>query len=680
MGNAALLWNNLVDTQLISLSASTSGPFTPVTYLLDPHPGRRWMTASGATSASLAIQLNPSDIDTIAVIAPVGSAPTMRASIQGDTIKDTGVVGGLYDPNYLPLVMLLDEVITNVFRIDLIFTGFSGAGVLVIGKREEFATNFQPNWSRGFEDRNGYQFGDMGQLFDSRKYGNWKVEADFNFTSPEQRNGFIEMTDVRHRNGQRRDMLWIRNVDSDNLSRDCIWGRKIPADITQPYARPEVFAVPVTIEERGGVAPYGAPDWAMKGANLDLDFNGDRLWNGIVEEPISTSPLISTSRASTAYAQDVGGVWQLFSANTPRVLRGKGILIEDAQTNYIPNNSMQGAVAGTPGTMPNFWAAAITASGISRQVVGFGTLASGVEYIDIRWFGTPTGSGFIDMVFGPTAGSVVGQSWTLSVFMALIAGSYAGVASSGLFIVGEPSLTDNGFLNVVATSVLTRYSLTHTRVDPAATVVSFRVSLTGVIGQPVNITLRIGWPQAEPTRFTTSPIRTTAAQATRSADLVTVPTTPNQYISLLGETMFWDFTPLNSTQGANIFLYLGGWHSSSGSGSGMFATINQLDGFTRATVNREGVLVYEGLFATLQPALVRTKVALTAKLNDAICARNGVLGNSDNILNMPPFAATRIAIGSSNVSAGNFFNGNFYRVWFAPYRVDNATLIEETTL
>lgn len=48
-----------------------------------------------------------------------------------------------------------------------------------------------------------------------------------------------------------------------------------------------------------------------------------------------------------------------------------GLLVEPQRTNSIRNNSMQGAVAGTPGTPPTNWTMG-TANGISREILGLG--------------------------------------------------------------------------------------------------------------------------------------------------------------------------------------------------------------------------------------------------------------------------------------------------------------------
>jgi hypothetical protein len=73
--------------------------------------------------------------------------------------------------------------------------------------------------------------------------------------------------------------------------------------------------------------------------------------------------------------------WWSFASNLPRITN-QGLLVEEARTNSIRNNSMQGAVAGTPGTLPTNWSES-RAAGLTQTVVGTGT-QNGIDYIDIR--------------------------------------------------------------------------------------------------------------------------------------------------------------------------------------------------------------------------------------------------------------------------------------------------------
>src|SRR5262249_20993640 len=135
----------------------------------------------------------------------------------------------------------------------------------------------------------------------------------------------------------------------------------------------------------GGVGVSSALQFS--GASLYMDFTTSTYFRA------SSTDLAVTRAGNTAYVDDAMGTWTLVNANLPRI-SNKGLLVEEARTNSIRNNSMQGAAAGTPGTIPTNWQSSINSSaGLTQTIVGTGTTL-GMEYIDIRAFGTTTGTSF----------------------------------------------------------------------------------------------------------------------------------------------------------------------------------------------------------------------------------------------------------------------------------------------
>src|SRR5262245_39960726 len=128
----------------------------------------------------------------------------------------------------------------------------------------------------------------------------------------------------------------------------------------------------------GVASPLLTPPWVFNNATIDLDFVNNRYFG---------PAQIACSRASVGYATDAGGNWLPFASNAARITN-KGLLIEESRTNGIRNNAMQGAAAGTPGTLPTNWAYQVT-HGLATQVAGTGT-ELGVDYVDLRVFGTPS--------------------------------------------------------------------------------------------------------------------------------------------------------------------------------------------------------------------------------------------------------------------------------------------------
>lgn len=277
----------------------------------------------------------------------------------------------------------------------------------------------------------------------------------------------------------------------------------------------------------------GTEDWVLVAdalaATVDLDFADDLYFQR--DRSATLAALVTVARSAVGYADDKAGVWTSFAPNTPR-RTNRGLLVEEARSNYVRNNSMQGAVAGTPGTVPTNWTV-VVGPGLTRSVVGTGTIA-GIEYVDIRITGTATTASAIQIFTESNtavAPAVVGQTWTYSSFVALAGGSFpAGTTARFVrhqeFNASATLLIDGTAQFTAPTATITRTSYARTTTQP--TVASVRVLeyynyLNGVV---IDVTLRIGWPQLELGAFASSPIRTTGAVATRGTEIVTLTAPP----------------------------------------------------------------------------------------------------------------------------------------------------------
>lgn len=265
---------------------------------------------------------------------------------------------------------------------------------------------------------------------------------------------------------------------------------------------------------------YVAPCWRMSGASLDLDFT--RNLGYALGSPYATSAaLLTTTRSSSGdYADNSAGVWSSFATNIPRIT-DKGLLVEEARTNSIRNNSMQGAVPGTPGTLPTNWS--VVATGITVNVVGAGTV-NGIDYIDLSFAGT-TGATFGVISFDTTTGiaATTAQVWTESQFVSVT--NATNVSSIQQIVserTGAGTFVRNDVSTIAPTSSLARFSYAAT-LSGGGTVGAVQPGLlfNWSAGVAVSFTVRIGWPQLELGAFATSPIRTTSAAATKAADAIT---------------------------------------------------------------------------------------------------------------------------------------------------------------
>jgi hypothetical protein len=269
------------------------------------------------------------------------------------------------------------------------------------------------------------------------------------------------------------------------------------------------------------------------GATLNFDFiNNTATIAGTLTS--STSPL-TVSRASTGYAESSAGVWTSFGNNVAR-RTDKGLLVEEARTNSIRNNSMQNAVAGTPGTLPTNWAVAV--NGVSTQVVGTGT-EDGLDYIDLRIFGIASSSSAFQYRVEVNNNIVAsnGQVWTASLFHKLVGGSLANISTLVLQLYENNAAGATLTLsseNFTPTSIKQRATLTRTFNNASTAFANLKFSVTNTNGAAVDVTFRIYMPQLELGAFVTSPIRTTAAAATRAADAVSLAVSTDWYSALTG--------------------------------------------------------------------------------------------------------------------------------------------------
>lgn len=170
--------------------------------------------------------------------------------------------------------------------------------------------------------------------------------------------------------------------------------------------------------------------------------------------------------------------------------------------NWILNSTMQGAVAGSPGTAPtgfNYGAP----SGVARNIVGLGTVELDgklVEYVEVRFNGTAVASGeaFIDPVMPNVIQVALGQVWTYSTYLALTAGT---LPTSFINVVERNAST--GFITSTNTSTNTmnaayqRYSVTRTLNQPTVALVSCGPRFSITSGQSYDFTIRIAAPQLE---------------------------------------------------------------------------------------------------------------------------------------------------------------------------------------
>jgi len=342
-----------------------------------------------------------------------------------------------------------------------------------------------------------------------------------------------------------------------------------------------------------------------------------------------------------------------------------GLLVEEARTNSIRNNTMVGAVAGTPGTLPTNWSGTLAVNGLTAVIAGVG-VENGISYIDYSVTGTTTGAGAALISFDSPVAATTSQAWALSSYVRLLAGSFP---ASDLTLDLALRETDSGaaFLRqslstlTTASSQFTRTALLATTGASTAFVTpAIRISTTST-ATAVDFTLRIGLPQLEQGAFATSVIPTTTAAVTRAADVA----------GIYGD----NFSSWYRQDEGTVFV--DGVSRDSG-----VALLTISDGTTNNRIQVEtgtntrftrivtgGVLQSGSAIAYTYGS--RQKYATAYMSNSVISANAGVLTTEDTSAIIP--TVDRLQIGT-NVAGGGSVNNAIGRLLFWPQRLPNETL------
>ena len=396
---------------------------------------------------------------------------------------------------------------------------------------------------------------------------------------------------------------------------------------------------------------------------------------------------VTFTRTTTATRTNSSGLIESVAINGPRfdynptTLAPNGLLIEEQRTNSIRNNTGVGAVAGTPGTLPTNWSVSSGGSGITRTLVGTGT-ENGITYVEFQFSGTGSGSAFqiinTDTITGIAAAT--GQAWSGSFYLKLVAGSTTGTdikmqllelnsVGSGVVQNLSPVLTPTS-----ASLITQRNTLTAT-LSGGVTVTNLqqglRLLFTNAVA--VNITLRIGLPQLELGAFPTSVIPTSAAAATRTADVATMTGTNfSSWYNATEGTLYASYSiPFDSSVSAFALVA----PIADGTFSNTIAPyVRTLDDTQRSAVRVGGVAQTDLTSGGTYVYGTTAKLATAYKVNDFAMSANGAAVAVDTSGTVP--VVDRMGLGGNSVTGGSlsYLNGTIKQIAFFPRRLANAEL------
>jgi len=408
-------------------------------------------------------------------------------------------------------------------------------------------------------------------------------------------------------------------------------------------------------------------------ASLNLRFN----------ETTTLDPRITFTRATTGTYVDSAGVLQTAAIDGPRfdynqtTLAPLGLLIEEARTNSLRNNTMQGAVAGSPGTLPTYWGGIGAGLGtLAQTIVGTGT-QNGIEYIDIRYFGTASTTSFgVQLESSTQIVAAPAQVWSSSLWFAIIGGSTAGINSIVQTIVernisGAYLTQINGVDLRSSGSTITRSSVVGTLGNALTARVVSAVLFSFTIGGTVDITFRIGLPQMELGSGATSVIKTTATALTRAGEVAQM-TGANftDWFNAAAGTFVANYDTVDLVSATVVV------GASGSTADNRILLIHNPGAIRRAFVATANVTIFNVIGGVLGSATtgVLGKFAIAyAQANFGACANGGTVAEqlSGNI--PAPGALVKFNFGT-NLTDGQHLNGHICSVAYYPRRLANAEL------
>jgi hypothetical protein len=415
------------------------------------------------------------------------------------------------------------------------------------------------------------------------------------------------------------------------------------------------------------VSPAGGP-------TLNFQFAGST----------TLDPLITFTRASTATFFNSAGVLTSAAVDAPRfdfnpsTLAAQGLLIEESRTNSIRNNTMVGAVAGTPGTLPTNWTGATTVDGLAREVVGTGT-ENGINYIDVRYSGTSGTAGNSTLITFDANNFIVAanaQTWTGSIYARLVSGSLTNVSLVALSVRyndAAAALLTSQNTAFTPTSSFARITNAFTAANASTAFVNATLLANFTDSSAVDFTLRIGLPQLELGAFATSVIPTTTTALTRSADVASVNTLSPWYNAAEG-TVYSDTELLSGVTSTNRFIFE---FNDGVSTSGDKWDVRRTGGAScRAVVRDNGSAVGD---RTINNSSNNLRIA--SALNStalALCA-NGSAVNEITLTTPGNITVNKMQIGGGVDTNTLQLNGYIRRITYYPRRLSNAELISITS-
>jgi hypothetical protein len=372
--------------------------------------------------------------------------------------------------------------------------------------------------------------------------------------------------------------------------------------------------------------------------------------------------------------------------HNPTTGESLGLLVEEARTNSVTNNTMVGAVAGTPGTNPTGWTFATAQSnGLTISITGTG-VENGINYIDYRFNGTTVASPNACAFGFANATAATAQTWTNSLYWKLASGTTTGITSWQLGIIENTSggaFVAGAFYSQTAptsAALITQRPTASRTLSGGVTVgqVSHTMNIPVAGNTAIDFTVRLGLPQLEQGAFATSVIPTTSATVTRAADVASI--TGSNFSSWYNQTEGTVFAetqlPAGSatnTSGRSIIDINDG---STNNRIGLRAISSGTTG-DQFTIRSGNTTVAQFASNGTAVSSVARKIAAVYKLDDFASWATGATSAATDTSGALPIGVNQLGIGSVT-AGGEYLSGTIKRLTYWPVRLSNTTLQQIT--
>ena len=363
------------------------------------------------------------------------------------------------------------------------------------------------------------------------------------------------------------------------------------------------------------------------------------------------SDLITFTRASTGTYLDSDGLLKTATTNTPRIEydasgNRKGLLIEEARTNFVPNS--QGGI------------------NVSSFSSGTGSFDLELEDYSVAPDGTTTGLQL--KWFMGTAGSYAGVTISAGTLSSQIRTfSFFGKSNTASnqtmqFRKDDGSVTTN----ITITPEWQRFSISQ---SVASTGTSFQIWSPFNVSYTANVDISIWGMQLEAGSFPTSYIPTAGSTATRAADVASIPTSAFGYNQKAG-TVVVDWSHFMTDDVVAAGMAVGFDNGSSNERMWFYGNkgqwIGSVGGVTSFNLNSG------------PPAdFVSHKAATVYGLDDFALIVDAGSILSDTLSGVP--SVTAMQIGGTTATTLVFLNGHIKSIQYYPRRLSNAQLQELTS-